>query len=64
MQSKWVLSGNRVMLLLSCYISVILNMGFWNYLIQHVNLNNDVIFWLTEPILILAAMNFCMQLLF
>jgi lipid A ethanolaminephosphotransferase len=64
MLSKWVISSNRIVLLLSAYILLILNMGFWNYLIQHVNLNNDVIFWLTEPILILAAMNFCMQLLF
>jgi lipid A ethanolaminephosphotransferase len=64
MLSKWVISSNRIVLLLSAYILLILNMGFWNYLFQHVNLNNDVIFWLTVPILILAAMNFCMQLLF
>ncbi|WP_239326449.1 phosphoethanolamine transferase [Snodgrassella gandavensis] len=65
MQSKWVISSNRVVLLLSAYILVILNMGFWHYLFQHVSLNNNnVIFWLTVPILMLAAMNFCMQLLF
>lgn len=64
MQSKWVLSSNQIVLLLSAYILVILNMGFWHYLFQHVSLNHNVIFWLTVPILMLAAMNFCMQLLF
>ncbi|NUE67506.1 phosphoethanolamine transferase [Snodgrassella sp. ESL0253] len=65
MQSKWVISSNRIVLLLSAYLLVILNMGFWHYLFQHVSLNNNnVIFWLTVPILMLAAMNFCMQLLF
>ncbi|PIT09751.1 hypothetical protein BGI40_08970 [Snodgrassella communis] len=64
MQSKWVLSSNRIVLLLSAYILVILNMGFWYYLFQHVSLNHNVIFWLTVPILMLAAMNLCMQLLF
>lgn len=64
MQSKWVLSSNRIVLLLSAYILVILNMGFWHYLFQHVSLNHNVIFWLTVPILMLAAMNLCMQLLF
>lgn len=64
MQSKWVLSSNRAILLLSIYILLIFNVGFWSYLIQHVTLKNNVIFWFTVPVLMLAAMNFCMQLLF
>lgn len=64
MQSKWVLSSNRAILLLSIYILLIFNVGFWSYLFQHVTLKNNVIFWFTVPVLMLAAMNFCMQLLF
>lgn len=64
MQSKWVLSSNRTVLLLSVYISVVLNFGFWKYLVQHVSFNHNIILWLTIPFFLLAAMNFCMQLLF
>lgn len=64
MQSKWVLSSNRTILLLSIYVLLIFNVGFWSYLFQHVTLKNNVIFWFTVPVLMLAAMNFCMQLLF
>lgn len=64
MQSKWVLSSNRAILLLSIYVLLIFNVGFWSYLFQHVTLKNNVIFWFTVPVLMLAAMNFCMQLLF
>ena len=64
MQSKWVLSSNRAILLLSIYILLIFNLGFWSYLFQHVTLKNNVIFWFTVPVLMLAGMNFCMQLLF
>lgn len=64
MQSKWVLSSNRAILLLSIYILLIFNLGFWSYLFQHVTLKNNVIFWFTVPAVMLAAMNLCMQLLF
>ncbi|MCT6881872.1 MAG: phosphoethanolamine transferase domain-containing protein, partial [Snodgrassella alvi] len=64
MQSKWVLSSNRTVLLLSVYISVVLNFGFWKYLVQHVSFNHNIILWLTIPFFLLAAMNLCMQLLF
>lgn len=64
MQSKWVLSSNRAILLLSIYVLLIFNVGFWSYLFQHVTLKNNVIFWFTVPVLMLAAMNFCIQLLF
>lgn len=64
MQSKWVLSSNWAILLLSIYVLLIFNVGFWSYLFQHVTLKNNVIFWFTVPVLMLAAMNFCMQLLF
>lgn len=64
MQSKWVLSSNRAILLLSIYILLIFNVGFWSYLFQHVTLKNNVIFWFTVPVVMLAAMNFCMQFLF
>lgn len=64
MPKKCILSSNQVVLMLSCYMLLVFNVGFWHYLLQHVIFRNNVLLWLTIPILMLVAMNFCMQLLF
>lgn len=64
MQTKCVISSHRAVFILSCYNLLVFNIGFWHYLLQHVIFRNNVIFWLTVPILMLCAMNLYMQLLF
>lgn len=64
MQTKFVISSHRAVFILSCYILLVFNIGFWHYLLQHVIFRNNVIFWLTVPILMLCGMNLYMQLLF
>lgn len=64
MHKKCILSSNQVVFILSCYMILVFNLGFWHYVLQHVIFRNNVVLWLTLPVVMLAAMNFCMQLLF
>ena len=64
MQKKCILRRNQVVFMLSGYMVMVFNLGFWHYLLQHVIFRNNVILWLSMPIFLLAAINFFMQLFF
>lgn len=60
------LSANRTVLLFSLYAVLVLNIGYWQNVWQKVQplTAANWLLLLTMPLFLLAAMNFCMQLLF
>lgn len=64
MQKKCILRRNQVVFMLSGYMVMVFNLGFWHYLLQHVIFRNNVILWLSMPIFLLAAIKFFYAVIF
>lgn len=63
---RWQISSNLVVLVFSIYALIVFNLHFWQFLGTHAPIteNHNWLLWVTMPFFMLAAMSFCIQLLF
>lgn len=67
MKKTFTLSSNKIILLLTLYYIIILNIGYWSNffsILQQTSLNNNILLIITMPIFLIAAMNVILHVLF